>query len=419
MPSEERDLAMSLLEQWGWAPSRAMNVWAYFLAASLSVLRPGGRLAMVIPAELLQANYARELRGFLAKEFGAVVIVLIRGRIFPQLDQNVVLLLAEQGNPVPVQFVELEAAAAMGGMALPKCAGTSEDVPTGRWIRQLVPARYRDAMDRLPSIPGTVSLGDCASVDVGVVTGHNSFFVVTKDQARSLQAGHSVRKILCRTRELSGLTLTTRDWHAVEAGGRSRLITLDGSSSLSAPMEAYIAEGEEAGLPALYKCSIREPWYSVPSVWCPDAFLTRQFGTYPRLSINGANATCTDTILRVVFAPGVSGSAVSERFVNSMTLAHAELIGRRYGGGVLELMPSDAENLRIPEPGCSLPRRTRDEIDRLMRQGDLDGVLEITDEILLHEQLGLPRSAVRAYQRSRLALSAWRIGRGPSTRRPN
>ena len=52
---------------------------------------------MVLPAELLSVNYAREVRRFLLRRFGRVRLIMFEERVFPGVQEEVLLLLAE-GN---------------------------------------------------------------------------------------------------------------------------------------------------------------------------------------------------------------------------------------------------------------------------------------------------------------------------------
>ena len=68
---------------------------------------------------------------------------------------------------------------------------------------------------------------------------------------------------------------------------------------------------------------------------------------YPRLVLNSADAYTTDTAYRI--RPlGIKPEALVLGFVNSLTCLTAELEGRHYGGGVLELVPSEIERLLVP-----------------------------------------------------------------------
>lgn len=408
MLSDERDLALSLLADWGWSPSRGMNAWTYFLLGSMSFLRSGGRIAMVVPGELLQADYARGVRRALAREFGTVCVVLVRGEVFRNVNQNALLVLGEKGGSPKLEFVTASPGELLSGILNPSLPVMPEVTTSGRWDAYLLPPRERAVMERVDSTVNTVTLGDCASVDVGVVTGQNSFFLLTNSQSKMLAAGRATRKVLGRTRHLKGLWLSKREWRAIEEESPTNLLVVGPESRLSCQLEAYIAEGEERGLAKQYKCSIREPWYSVPSTWVPDAFLSRQFGTYPRLCLNGTGATCTDTILRVCMDPCLAHKSIVARFVNSMTYSHAELVGRRYGGGVLELMPRDAERLRIPEPGFCVPSSACTELDQRLREGDAEAALDLGDELFLRGQLGLSQGVCREFREAWHSLRAWR-----------
>lgn len=104
-----------------------------------------------------------------------------------------------------------------------------------------------------------------------------------------------------------------------------------------------------------YKCSIRTPWWRTPSLWEPDLFLLRQIHRAPRLTVNAAAATSTDTVHRVRLAAGVDAGALAAVFHNSVTFAFTEIMGRSYGGGVLELEPREAERLPIPRRHTPMP----------------------------------------------------------------
>jgi adenine-specific DNA methylase len=111
----------------------------------------------------------------------------------------------------------------------------------------------------------------------------------------------------------------------------------------------------------------------------------RQIHDFPKLVVNATAATSTDTIHRLRIL------AKSEAFLASyythLTAASAEIEGRSYGGGVLELEPREAENLLMPrEVSVTI---TPEEIDRLLRANSLDKVLETNDGELLRKRMGL------------------------------
>jgi len=67
----------------------------------------------------------------------------------------------------------------------------------------------------------------------------------------------------------------------------------------------------------------------------------------PRLVLNSAGAYTTDTAYRIKPLRATAEALVFS-FVNSLTCLTAEMEGRHYGGGVLELVPSEIERLLLP-----------------------------------------------------------------------
>src|SRR5579885_3204310 len=97
-PEASRDIACEIMRQVGLHPSRLLNAWLPFLIASTLLLKDYGRLAMVIPAELFQVNYAAETRQFLSDFYDQITIVTFKKLVFNDIQQEVVLLLCEKNN---------------------------------------------------------------------------------------------------------------------------------------------------------------------------------------------------------------------------------------------------------------------------------------------------------------------------------
>jgi adenine-specific DNA methylase len=233
------------------------------------------------------------------------------------------------------------------------------------------------------------TLSQFGSVDVGVVTGKNAFFVVNGSQVQEWQLRDYVLPLAARAAHLSGAIFDQMEWMDLAKGGeRVYLLQLGNEARHRLPKRAlqYVVTGEDNAYDKGYKCSIREPWYSVPSVWAPDAFLFRQIYDFPRVIVNNAGVTCTDTIHRMTVRGGIA-DAVAAMCFTSLTAASAEIEGRSYGGGVLELEPTEAERLLVP--ASVSPALRLSEIDSLIREGRLAEVLEINDKRILGDHLGL------------------------------
>lgn len=106
---EYRKIAFSLMNKHGFHPNRLTNIWLPFLVLSCKALKQGGRVGMVIPAELFQVDYAAEARQFLSTYFDNLTIVTFKRLVFDDIQQEVVLLLGERkGEKQGIRVVELD-----------------------------------------------------------------------------------------------------------------------------------------------------------------------------------------------------------------------------------------------------------------------------------------------------------------------
>jgi hypothetical protein len=153
-------------------------------------------------------------------------------------------------------------------------------------------------------------------------------------------------------------------------------------------VKEYIRKGEGEGLHLRYKCRIRNPWYNVPSVSSSPVGMLKRCHDYPRLILNKVGAFTTDTAYRVR-VNSVEGEHLVYSFVNSLTALSAEIEGRHYGGGVLELVPSEIERLLIPVVQPSVDSLER--LDYEIRHGSsARQVLSLQDDYILKE-IGLDK----------------------------
>jgi hypothetical protein len=81
-------------------------------------------------------------------------------------------------------------------------------------------------------------------------------------------------------------------------------------------------------------------------------------------------------------------------FCNSLTFAWAEVCGRSYGGGVLELEPREAEELPIPLDAAAAIDEKK--LDGILRNSGVEAALDYSDPILLGDGLGMSTSEVKA-----------------------
>ncbi|SNS79154.1 N-6 DNA Methylase [Geodermatophilus pulveris] len=417
----ERERALRFMRQQGLPTTKLMNAWMPFVAASVVAVREGGRVGLVLPAELLQVGYAKALRAYLVDNCAEITLISFRKLVFPGILQEVVLLLATRGEgPAVMRGVEVHDAADLGDLdlgAVPAVVAPLHD--SEKWTKYYLAADEIVGLRSMREDPRLTTVGAWASVDVGVVTGRNSFFTMTAGEAAALGLYELTKGLVSRSAQLTGVAFTSADLDEQAAtAARTRLLDVppDVTPENHTGLRQHIAEGEAEEVHRGYKCRIRREWWRVPSTGSPDGFMLRQIHRYPRIFANHTDATSTDTVHRVTLRRlDATAAQLAVAALNSVTFASAEVVGRSYGGGILELEPSEAEHMPIPSPAL-VDEALTTKVDELLREGRTDDAVELVDQALLIDALGFARDQVQSARSAWVRLRDRRGGRGRSSR---
>lgn len=181
---EHRTSAFELMEEVGLKPTKLTNAWLPFVVASILAVRPGGRVGLVLPAELLQVDYAKQIRSFLIDNCSDVTIVSFSDLVFPGILQEVVLLLAIRGEgPAQMRGTEVADATKLETIKLDTVAVQAPLHEAEKWTKYYLEPQQVETLRGLKTDPRLTQFGDHAAVNVGVVTGRNSFFCMNEAQA--------------------------------------------------------------------------------------------------------------------------------------------------------------------------------------------------------------------------------------------
>src|SRR5258707_2251389 len=422
----QREQAEQLFKQANVPFSKRTNAWVPLVIASIMHLTPGGRLAMVLPAELLHIHHASGLRQLLEQEMETVILVNIREMVFPGVLQGDVLMLAakkqkrdlkplvrinasqhvnfgsasslaeDPDEPAKIQILDLNILANLKDLDLKEAENTAHqniNDTDGEWMLGLLSDEEASLMRKMKDRRDIPSFVSVANVDIGIVTGANDFFVVDEITLKRYELETITTPMLAKSDLIKGVVYTLQDHEANTQAGKSvYLLNFPAKALADLPlaMAEYIKIGESQKLPERYKCRIREPWYVVPYIWAAEVSLLKRCHFFPRLVVNELRAHSTDTAYRIRLEPGYEGRAkdLVFSFLNSLTFLCAELGGRHYGGGVLELVPSEIEKLLIPL--IPIEESTFTQVDTMIRNNaTLDELLDFTDPIILSKGLGL------------------------------
>lgn len=384
------------------------NAWVPFILASINLLRPGGRLAMVVPAEIIHVTHAQSLRSYLGKECSRLVIIDPEELWFSDTLQGAVILLAEKRTSKAQKNQGLGIYPVKGREFLNLEPSTVFDAPqsingktvAGKWTRALLDAETRSLFDELAEHEDVHVFNDIAEVDVGIVTGANKFFLVSDEVVKNYKLDKWAHPMFGRSGHCPGIIYDDRQHKANSSNGNPTnfLWFSETEDKMNSSAQKYIKLGEDENLHTRYKCRIRSPWYKVPSVYSTEIGMLKRAHDTPRLILNRLGAYTTDTAYRIR-TNKVTAEKLVGCFINPLTALSAELEGRHYGGGVLELIPSEIEKLIIPLPANANVDLV--ELDNAIRNKSTLEVLSYQGKTVLGN-LGLSKS------KQEYVLEGWR-----------
>ena len=186
-PSERRtrEKAEAIFKILGLPFTKHTNAWVPFVLASISLLKPGGRLGMILPSEIVHVAHAQSLRTYLGTECSRLLIIDPEEIWFDGTLQGAVILFAEKKR-IPSDHSD--------GLGIIRVSGRDflNDTPgdlfndtarmngktvEGKRTRALLTIGGRGLLDRLIERSDVHRFDEIAKVDVGIVAGANKFFL--------------------------------------------------------------------------------------------------------------------------------------------------------------------------------------------------------------------------------------------------
>lgn len=390
------------------------SVWLPFVTHATSFLNHGGRLAFVLPLELTYVKYAKPLWRFLGANFGSLRVVRVHERLFPDLLQDVVILLAD-GRGSTTTTVQYDCFDRRMDL-LDGSPSITAHIDLGRitgderpFMEALLPRDLRDLLDgRLREV--TTPMRDKVTWNIGYVSGDKAFFHPKPETIDEFALSkHSLTPAISSGRLATKHGLMTA---GLPSGATQQLFLPDSdASALGDGERRYIKYGENAGIQHRYKCRIRDPWYVTPGVRAPD-LLMPVFSDRPILLVNDGGFAVSNSML-AGYIHADSAESVAAAWYTSLTLLQIELRVHSLGGGVLVMVPREAGAIRTVEAGSIAALADIDvdlrngAFERAYQRGDrstLQGLYRLTSH-----DVDLVRDGIQSLRRWRRSGSVPRI----------
>lgn len=330
---------------------RPKNIWTSFLVRCIEFTDDEGILAFILPSEFLQVKFAEELRGLILQNFERVEVFTFNELLFKDCKgQDTVLLVAEKKSVNKgVFYCNIEKLSDLEDHRF--TLSQNVKIKESKWTHHHLGTEEIELLEKLKQQLGVVN--DYCSSKAGIVTAANDFFIVNSNTVTEYSLNKFVKPIIQKGVFVNGsVELSEEEFQTlVDNFKPTYLIAIDNHSKIdnNSKFWKYKELGEEKDIHHRYKTSRRKNWYEVPNIGAtPDAFFFKRCNDYPKLIKNSAGVLATDSAYLLYLRKGFTIESLIYSFYNSLTLSFAELYGRYYGGGVLELTPNEFRMLPVP-----------------------------------------------------------------------
>ncbi len=420
LEEKQRELMSQILTSQGMKSNKLVNTWVGFMVACVNMLSEKGKIAFVIPAEILQVAYAEDLRLFLANHLSRITLITFEELVFPDIEQEIVVFVGEKGNEEKgIRIIELNNLDDLKDFDIDTNGFQKLQHVHEKWTKYFTNDKENELVAKIRVDNRFQKLSEIALINVGITTGNNKYFSVNKEIVEQYELQDTVRPLIGRSAHAHSIYFGEIDWREnVDAGKAAYLIDFPEKKFEEYPekYKEYIQMGEKNGENMGYKCSIRDRWYRIPSIWVPDAFFLRRNNLYPKFVLNCCNAVSTDTMHRIKFNEGIDPERILLSYYNSISFAFTELCGRSYGGGVLEILPGEVGNILVPKlDGISAEKvkQTLKKVDQIVRKNEsIEKALDIVDEEILIKEIGIKQELCKDARNIWKKLQRRRLKRG-------
>jgi len=375
------------------------SLWAYFVLHSLNFLRPGGRMAWVLPSSFLYSDYSEQVRKILSKRFEKCLLINLHERLFISAgtEEISVITLCEgliESNPKPsMQIVRASKASEIDKVIerwkSNKIKTNIDSLPG----RKLSNAEAKKLFEKISCDTSTKTLGDLFDVQIGIVSGANSFFILNSESWKKYGLPDRVASyILTKFRFAKGLILDMEDiGNICHVGEDCLLVDTTKVSKIDGKLLEYLETFPKDKINTMATFTRRKRsgiWHRFNDNRIPDAFFPYMQNKGTWIIVNKAKVNSTNSIHRLYLREGVSEKDLklaSISILSTFSQLSAEIAGRTYGAGVLKHEPSEAIKIKLMMPKIEMKKinNTIASIDKLLRQDLNQQAQKLADKFLL------------------------------------
>lgn len=344
-------------ELFGTKLGRQTNLYALFLLKIWEDLAPGGRAAVIIPAEFMNANFGVAIKERLqAMNPRGLAVFAPDVNLFENTLTTSAVLFLEKRTATPsvfrgkcvrsvldlTQFIlHLEAKPGIRNGEIDLGSMKSSE----KWLNRL----FTENESFITEVASVSKIGDFFKCSRGIATGANDYFCLRTSEIREHRLSpKDFDRCVTKANDISGWVVTDEDFKiAVNEGKRCFLLN---PKTLDSAMEDYLSIGVVSGVSQRHLPSKRPVWY-LPERPKPPSILVPVFSRgQPRFILNLA-ALRSLTCFHGLYAKSEYEHLTPFAWVylnSSEGLKSFGGVNRFYGNGLNKLEPKDVEQMGCP-----------------------------------------------------------------------
>jgi len=397
-----RKQALSRMKELGLKINQQSNAWVYFVIDAISRMSSNSRIGLVIPSDLLQLDYAKKVQDWITRNLDNTLIIGFDELVFPNIQQDVVLLLGEKKQNTEqskLGLISVKNTHELSEKMWEKFVSSKKptNIENVDWDLQYLPESQLSIIKNISLNENVHNFGDIADLRIGIVTGANKFFCLKKEELKKLEIvrgynkGLRVRKLIGSGIDVLGIEYSNADHEKNHSKNQpTSLLEFNsrfGRAKLPEKIQNHLLAGESLRYHERNQLKRRNPWYSSEHVLATQIGMYKRSHDYCKLIFKPDDKFSTDTVYRVWITEANINEITAKQFVfnfvNSLTYLFCEMRGRNYGGGVLELTPKEIRTLKIPMYRCTIEEFSK--LDLMFKENkSMDNILDYTDEIILN-----------------------------------
>ena len=344
-------------ELFGIKLGRQTNLYALFLLKIWEDLAPGGRAAVIIPAEFMNANFGVAIKERLQamKPRGLAVFAPDVNLFENTLTTSAILFLEKR----PATFLTFRGKCVRSVLDLTNFVSSLEMklgvqtdemdlgsiAPSEKWLNRL----FTTTESRSNEMPSGSKIGDFFKCSRGIATGANDYFCLRTSEIRKHRLSlKDFDRCVTKANDLSGWVVNDEDFSvAVQEDKRCYLLN---PKALGSAMESYLSSEVASGVSQRHLPSKRPVWYLPERPKAPSILVPVFSRGQPRFILNSASLRSLTCFHGLYAKPGFEHLVpfVWTYLNSSEGLKSFCGVNRFYGNGLNKLEPKDVEQMGCP-----------------------------------------------------------------------